>query len=122
MLELLDEWIDAHPVPQDARAREELARLHVDLMTGVRLSSVVAWGQDHGGVPPHDAAAAKVFATEMLQRLARIGSELVGIEALEYAPLFASTDARRCGAGWRGRCSSASIPRSASEPTKCSAT
>ena len=62
-------------------------------MTGVRLSSVVMWGQDHSGVAPHDAAVAKVFATELLQRLARVGSELVGIEALEYAPLFASTDA-----------------------------
>jgi alkylation response protein AidB-like acyl-CoA dehydrogenase len=46
------------------------------------------WDQDHGGVLPHRAAAAKVFATELLQRVARVGSDVVGIEALEYAPLF----------------------------------
>jgi alkylation response protein AidB-like acyl-CoA dehydrogenase len=93
VLELLDEWTDANPDRLDLWCREALARLHVDLMTGIRLSSVVMWGQDHGGVAPHDAAAAKVFATELLQRLARTGSEIVGIEALEYAPLFARSDA-----------------------------
>jgi alkylation response protein AidB-like acyl-CoA dehydrogenase len=93
VLELLDEWTDSNPDRLDTWGREALARLHVDLMTGVRLSSVVMWGQDHGGVAPHDAAAAKVFATELLQRVARIGSELVGMEALQYAALFAQPDA-----------------------------
>jgi alkylation response protein AidB-like acyl-CoA dehydrogenase len=88
VLERLDEWTEAHPDKLDAWAREALARLQVELATGVRLASVVMWGQDHGGVAPHHAAAAKVFATELLQRLAQVGSQVVGIEALEYAPLF----------------------------------
>jgi 3-oxocholest-4-en-26-oyl-CoA dehydrogenase alpha subunit len=88
VLELLDEWTDAHPDRLDDWGRSALARLHVDLMTGVRFSTLVMWGQDHGAVAPHQAAAAKVFATELLQRVARVTSDLVGIEALEYAPLF----------------------------------
>jgi alkylation response protein AidB-like acyl-CoA dehydrogenase len=91
VLELLDEWIALRPSRVDGWGRSALARLHVDLMTGIRLSSLVMWEQDKGVVAPHQAAAAKVFATELLQRLARIGSELVGIEALEYAPLFDPT-------------------------------
>jgi alkylation response protein AidB-like acyl-CoA dehydrogenase len=99
LLERLDEFFDAHPDRLDTWGRSALARLHVDLATGVRFSSVVMWGQDHGGVRPHSAAAAKVFATELLQRLALVGSDLVGVEALEYAPLL---DAQS-GAPLRGR-------------------
>jgi len=88
VLERLDEFLAIHPDRLDRWGREALARLHVDLATGVRLSSLVMWDQDHGAAPPHRPAAAKVFATELLQRLARVGSEIVGVEALEYAPLF----------------------------------
>jgi len=88
VLERLDEYLAAHPDRLDRWVRESLARLHVDLATGVRLSTVVMWDQDHGRVAPHRAAAAKVFATELLQRVARVGSDLVGVDALEYAALF----------------------------------
>jgi alkylation response protein AidB-like acyl-CoA dehydrogenase len=88
VLELLDQWTSVQPERLGTWGREALARLHVDLVTGVRLSSLVMWEQDRGVVAPHHGAAAKVFATELLQRVARIGSELVGVEAMEYAPLF----------------------------------
>jgi alkylation response protein AidB-like acyl-CoA dehydrogenase len=88
ILDRIDDWTVDHPDRLDTWGRDALGRLHVDLATGLRLASLVMWGQDHGGVAPHHAAAAKVFATELLQRVARVGSELVGIEALEYAPLF----------------------------------
>jgi alkylation response protein AidB-like acyl-CoA dehydrogenase len=88
VLERLDEFLAAHPDRLDRWGRDALARLHIDLATGVRLSTLVMWDQDHGGVLPHRVAAAKVFATELAQRVARVGSDVVGIEALEYAPLF----------------------------------
>jgi alkylation response protein AidB-like acyl-CoA dehydrogenase len=87
LLERLVAWADE--AGADARAEEALARLHVDLATGLRFAQVVLDRQDHGDAVAAEAAAAKVWATELLQRLARVGSELLGGDAPRWAPLLA---------------------------------
>jgi alkylation response protein AidB-like acyl-CoA dehydrogenase len=71
--------------------REAVARLRIDLRTGVHLSSRVMSAQDRGEPDLAGAAMAKVFATELLQRIARVGTDIVGLAALERAPLFDPT-------------------------------
>jgi 3-oxocholest-4-en-26-oyl-CoA dehydrogenase alpha subunit len=89
MLERLTTWIDG--AGGDGRAEEALARLQVDLATGLRLAKVVLDRQDRGESILAEAATAKVWATELLQRIARQGGELLGTDAARWEPLL--TDA-----------------------------
>ena len=97
IVESLEAWADDHHDAIDDRDRAALARLRVDLATGVHLSSRVMWAQDTGTPDLTAAAMAKVFATELLQRLARIGTDIVGLDALERAPLLDATSTAPLG-------------------------
>jgi alkylation response protein AidB-like acyl-CoA dehydrogenase len=86
----------------DTRAEEALARLHVDLATGLRLAKVVLDRQDRGQSVIAGAAASKVWATELLQRIARVGGELLGADAERWEPLLAAAPGVALGGriGW----------------------
>lgn len=92
VLDELDRWIDHHPLRVDAADRQAVARLHVDVATGRRLSAAVLWDQDRGGTAVTEAAAAKVWATELLQRIAATAAALVGVDALEVGSLVGSPE------------------------------
>ncbi len=61
-----------------ALARERLARLRCDLETALGFSLRVVAAQDAGNPEPHEASMAKLYATELLQRIARVATSLLG--------------------------------------------
>jgi alkylation response protein AidB-like acyl-CoA dehydrogenase len=87
ILDELDTWattttdrIDVPPV---------LAGLRAELAAGYRLSERVLAKQDAGEPATVEASMAKVWATELLQRCAQRGAEMLGADGLVWAPLFA---------------------------------
>ncbi len=82
VVEGLEAWASSRPL--DRADRNALVRLRVDVSAAWRLSVRALAVADAGEPALAESAAAKVWATELLARLARIGSELVGLEALEW--------------------------------------
>jgi alkylation response protein AidB-like acyl-CoA dehydrogenase len=85
VLDELDAW--ARDTDRDD-ARAALAGLRADLAAGYRLSERVLALQDAAQPAVVESAMAKVWATELLQRIARTASELLGADAVAWAPLF----------------------------------
>jgi alkylation response protein AidB-like acyl-CoA dehydrogenase len=86
LLDKLDRW------GRDAGrsdALERLAARRAELAAGYRLSERVLTRQDAGEPATVDAAMAKVWATELLQRIARDALRLLGADGLVWSPLFA---------------------------------
>ena len=75
-----------------ARTRDALADLVTRLFVGLRHAERVLAIQDAGGAPVVEAAISKVWATELLQRIAFVGDALLGRELGARAGL----DRRRC--------------------------
>jgi 3-oxocholest-4-en-26-oyl-CoA dehydrogenase alpha subunit len=104
VVERLTAWVDGGGGDDggNGRAEEALARLHVDLATGLRLAKVVLDRQDRGEPVLAEAAASKVWATELLQRIARVGGELLGVDAERWEPLLAPATRAPLGGriGW----------------------
>ena len=65
-----------------------IVSLHTDLAIGLRLAERVLEMQDAGENVNAEAAASKVWATELLQRIAREALELIGTEALTWTPVI----------------------------------
>ena len=66
----------------DAVARDAIADLVTRLFVGYRLAERVLAAQDAGRAPAVEAAMTKVWVTELLQRIARVGDALLGASAL----------------------------------------
>jgi len=79
--------VDALAVPA-AVARDTLARLWTDVALARRFALDVVAVQAGGGDATVPAAMSKVFATELLQRLASAGVALLGPAGLLTAPRF----------------------------------
>lgn len=80
---------------RDRRVRDDLADLVIRLFAGIRHAERVLTLQDAGVPPVVEGAMSKVFATELLQRIATVGARVLGPDVLT-AP------------GWFG---DASLPR-----------
>jgi 3-oxocholest-4-en-26-oyl-CoA dehydrogenase alpha subunit len=65
------------PLSQPMRAR--LADLQIAIGAGRNLSYRIAGMQQKGQVPNHEASAAKLFSTELNQRLARTAIDIAGL-------------------------------------------
>jgi alkylation response protein AidB-like acyl-CoA dehydrogenase len=61
------------------QVRHRLAELVIDFEVGKMLSYRVAWLQSKGQVPNYEASVSKTFGTELTQRLARTGMELLSL-------------------------------------------
>jgi alkylation response protein AidB-like acyl-CoA dehydrogenase len=72
----------------DVRVRDTLAQLRTELSVGYRLAERVMAEANAGTPGASSAAASKVWATELLQRIAARSIEMVGVEALAWSPLF----------------------------------
>ena len=79
---------------EDPSVRRRLAQLHMDLETGHAFAYKIAWLQQEGGLflAASSASMSKLFATELLQRIGNLGTEILGLygqleEGSEYAPL-----------------------------------
>ena len=80
------------PVRRDPIARHRLAELAIEAQTSRNLSYHVAWMQDNGIQPDREASMAKLFASELHQRITKAGLELLGLygQAMpgdRYAPV-----------------------------------
>ncbi len=74
--------VDAFRGTSDALARDALADLTIRLFVGLRFAERVLSLQDAGDAPMVEAAMSKVWATELLQRIARVGDALLGPDAV----------------------------------------
>ena len=66
-----------------------LAALRAELAAGYRLAERVMARQDAGEHAAVESSMAKVWSTELLQRIARCGVELLGVDGVVWSPLFA---------------------------------
>ena len=79
-----------HPV-----VRQKLAQLAIELEVARLLGARLIWLLEKGEVPYHESSMAKVFVTELEQRLANTGMQVLGL----YAQL--QKDSREAPAGGR---------------------
>jgi len=73
--------------------RQKLAKLYIDIERGLALAYRVAWNQEKGKLifSPALASESKVFGSELAQRMANFGTEIMGLygqlEPSKWAPL-----------------------------------
>ena len=99
---------DGRRLADDPLVRDRVARLDLELAAGLRLAARTRWSIESGTPDPALPPMAKVYATELLQRLAQAATEIAGHAGLVHAPLF--TDARAAHGG-RGRPIRVRVPR-----------
>ena len=80
------------PLSEDPNVRRKLARRFVETEVSRRLSYKVAWMQSEGMVPNAEASMSKMYGTELTQRVARTGMEILGMSGQlsagsKWAPL-----------------------------------
>lgn len=83
---------NGQPLAKDPLVRHKLAEMAVECQVGRALAYRVAWLQTKGGVPAAEASAAKVFGSELNQRLANVGMQVLGLygqldKGSRYVPL-----------------------------------
>ena len=110
-LELLIKYVketkrDGKPLAENPLVRQKIAQLAVDNEAGRALAFRIAWEQTKGGLvmAAYMASAAKVYGSELSQRVAYVGCELMGmhsqIEEKGLAPIggrFAHDYQNCCG-------------------------
>jgi len=72
--------------------RRKLAEIAIDTSVAETLAMRVAWLQDRNIVPTFEAAVLKVFVTELIQRLANTGMQILGLygqltQSSEFVPI-----------------------------------
>lgn len=89
LLDALGVWVRTLADRELARdAAHAIVDLHTDLAIGYRFAERVLALQDAGRPANAEAAAAKVWATELLQRIARTALELTGVDGLAWTPVI----------------------------------
>jgi len=78
------------PLADDPGVRDQVAALAIDLDAGMRLAKRALWVQERGEPTAVLASMSKVYATELLQRLAQAATEIAGHAGLVHSPLFAA--------------------------------
>jgi len=71
---------DGLPLRQNPWVRERLARLAVDIEAARMLGLETAWALDEGRVPAAESSMAKIFVSELAQRVADVGAEIIGMK------------------------------------------
>ena len=70
---------NGRPMAQDVNLRHRLAEMAIEFDVGRLLCYRVAWLQDNGQTPWYEGSVSKAFSTEMQQRLARLGIQVLGL-------------------------------------------
>ena len=78
LLQDLEEHIRATGRGSEPLVRQQLARFHGDIAIGRQLIYRIAWQLSHGVTPTADTALAKLYGSELEQRLARFAGEILG--------------------------------------------
>jgi alkylation response protein AidB-like acyl-CoA dehydrogenase len=68
------------PLRKDPWVRERLARLAVDIEAARMLGLETAWALDQGRVPAAESSMAKIFVSELAQRVADVGTEILAMK------------------------------------------
>jgi alkylation response protein AidB-like acyl-CoA dehydrogenase len=63
-----------------APVRHRLAELKIEFEVGRLLAYRVAWLQSQGKVPNYEASVSKLYGSELAQRLAAVGMNLLGLD------------------------------------------
>lgn len=74
----LEAYVRAAGRSGEPLVRQQLARLHGEVAVGRQLVYRIAWQLSHGITPTADTALAKLYGTELEQRLARFAGEVLG--------------------------------------------
>jgi len=72
---------DGRPLTADPIVRHKLAERAVETQVARALAYRVAWLQSKGQVPAYESSASKVFGTELNQRIANTGMQVLGLHA-----------------------------------------
>jgi 3-oxocholest-4-en-26-oyl-CoA dehydrogenase alpha subunit len=88
LFEELVEYVKAakrngRPLSEDPVLRQKIADMAADLEVANLLAYRVPWLIDKGVIPDYQAAMLKLYITELTQRMAKLGAEIMG----EYAQL-----------------------------------
>lgn len=83
---------DGEPLAEDPDVRRRFAELDVDIECARLVAYEVAWMQSNGDIPNMEASAAKVLGTQLSQKVAKLGTDLMGMygqlePGSELAPL-----------------------------------
>ena len=84
----LDAHVRASGRGRDALVRQQLARLHGEVAVGRQLIYRIAWQLSQGVTPTADTALAKLYGSELEQRLAHFAGQVLG----PYAVLTGGAD------------------------------
>ncbi|MFM8413078.1 MAG: acyl-CoA dehydrogenase family protein [Alphaproteobacteria bacterium] len=72
--------VDGRPLKDEPWVRERIARLATELEAGRMLGLETAWAIDQGRMPAAESSMAKIFVSELVQRLADAGCEILGLD------------------------------------------
>jgi alkylation response protein AidB-like acyl-CoA dehydrogenase len=70
---------EGRPLRREPWVRERLARLAVDIEAARMLGLETAWALDQGRVPAAESSMAKIFVSELAQRVADAGTQILGL-------------------------------------------
>lgn len=70
---------DGRPLRNEPWVRETLARLHVEIEAAAMLGLETAWVLDRGSVPAAESSMAKIYVSELTQRIADAGCRILGL-------------------------------------------
>jgi alkylation response protein AidB-like acyl-CoA dehydrogenase len=92
LVEYINKVRDGMPPSSAVLVRRKLAELAIDISVAETLSLRVAWLQDSNIIPKQETAVLKVFITELIQRLANTGMQILGLygqltQSSELAPI-----------------------------------
>jgi alkylation response protein AidB-like acyl-CoA dehydrogenase len=76
---------DGKPLREDPWVRERLARLQVEIDAARMIGLEVAWLLDKGDVPAAASSMAKIYVSELTQRIADTGCEILGLNGQLHA-------------------------------------
>jgi alkylation response protein AidB-like acyl-CoA dehydrogenase len=71
--------VDGEPLREVPWVRERIARLAVDIDAARMLGLETAWVLSKGAVPSAESSKAKIFVSELAQRMADTGSAILGL-------------------------------------------
>ena len=72
---------DGKPLSQDPLVRQKLAQLAIEIEVGRLLAYKVAWMLSKGQVPDYESGLTKLFNSELKQKLAHTGTQILGLYA-----------------------------------------
>jgi alkylation response protein AidB-like acyl-CoA dehydrogenase len=90
---------DGLPLADDPVVRDRVAALSIELEVAERLARRAVWMEEQGEDNSVVAAMGKVYATELLQRLARVATDVCGLDGTAYRSLFGPGSSSELGEG-----------------------